>query len=417
MNFLHIHTTDIVGGAAISMYRLHQALQKKGQGSRILCGRKFSTDLDVKPIVPTKYGWFFNEVTDKLFNAIGLQAFGNLSSFALRALQKELDWAQIILLKNIHGHYLNLGALPWLSQRAPIIWRLADMWPFTGHCAYSYECERWLTGCGHCPHLREYPALPVDTTHFLWQRKKTLYSRLRGRLVIVSPSQWLLKLISRSPLLQEFPAVVIPSAVNLDIFRPGLRAAARETLGLRAEEKVVMFSAVNLHDERKGAPELLGVLERLARESARPLTVLTLGHHHFQGSLPASLRLVKIGFVSDDRFLALCYNAADVYLSLSRADNLPNTLIEAAACGLPVITLDRGGCAEAIDSGKSGYAVADSQEAGQRLVDLLKDDEKLGHFSRRAREVAQERFGMEAQGDAYIRVAGSLVSSPSSQTR
>ena len=71
------------------------------------------------------------------------------------------------------------------------------MWAFTGHVAYSYDCERWRHGCGSCPYLDEYPALSRDTTAALWRWKNAVYKH--SQLTIVAPSRWIERLASREP--------------------------------------------------------------------------------------------------------------------------------------------------------------------------------------------------------------------------
>lgn len=74
---------------------------------------------------------------------------------------------------------------------------MSDQWLFTGHCSYSYECERWKTVCGKCPHLSEYPALKHDRTALLWKLKQR-YQFSRSNLV--APSKWIYGLAQQSPL-------------------------------------------------------------------------------------------------------------------------------------------------------------------------------------------------------------------------
>ena len=120
-------------------------------------------------------------------------------------------------LYNTHGSYFSHTALPLLSRLRPVVWRLSDMWAFTGHVAYSYDCERWRHGCGSCPYLGEYPALSRDTTAALWRWKNAVYKR--SKLTIVAPSRWIERLASESPLLSRFPIVRIPNGIDLERFR------------------------------------------------------------------------------------------------------------------------------------------------------------------------------------------------------
>src|SRR3990172_6801419 len=56
-------------------------------------------------------------------------------------------------LHNLHGGYFDLRALPALTARVPAVLSLHDAWLLSGHCAHSFDCGRWETGCGECPAL------------------------------------------------------------------------------------------------------------------------------------------------------------------------------------------------------------------------------------------------------------------------
>ncbi len=410
INFLHINASDIRWGASIESFRLHQALLESGYASHTLCALKEHSGNDSSSILPGKFGYLPNALFGKFFNAFGLQSFGYPSSFFLRRSKLVNDWNDIIILRNLHWWYISIGILPFLSQKAPLIWRLPDMWAVTGHCAYSYECEKWETGCGKCPRLYDYPELFFDTTHFLWLRKQKIYQRLKDKLVFVSPSKWLKEIVEKSPLTCDFRCELIPTAVNLSVFKPGLTESARSIFGIGKSEKVIMLSSFKLNDQRKGARESWEVIKNLKEKVNFPLTVLVVGYRGEEFTKIAGVKIIKVGFTQDEKILAACYNAADVYLSLSKADNLPNTLVEASACGIPIVTLDSGGCREALVEGKSGYVVSNSKEAEEALRNILSNSQKQKEFSEEAREFALSNFSMEAQVKAYVVLATDLIS-------
>jgi len=409
LNFLHLNAYDIRGGAALAGYRFHKALQNDGCGSHFICAAKKSEDPSVSRIIPGRHGYVVNGLIGMCFNYAGLQAFGYPSSFFLRNSTWVNSWADVIVLRDLHWWYFSLGVLPQLALKVPLLWRLPDVWALTGHCCYPYDCDRWKNGCGQCPDLKQYPELLFDTTHFLWLRKQRIYRKLRDRLVFISPSRWLQKMIQDSPLAAGFRCERIPTAVDLNIFKPIPQHQAREALGIGPNEKVIMFSAVRLSDTRKGAKDIVGAVNGLQKKLNAPLLVLPLGHADYDFGFAPGIKVISQGFVSDEQRLAFCYSAADIYLSMSQADNLPNTHIEAVACGTPVVTLDKGGCRETLEPGRSGFAVADEQEAVEAMQQLLTDDGLRQDFSRKARRFAEQNFSMQAQVEAYVRLAKEMI--------
>ncbi len=256
----------------------------------------------------------------------------------------------VLHLHNLHGGYFDLRQLPRLSAATTTILTLHDAWLLSGHCAHSLGCGRWESGCGSCPALWIYPAVPRDATAFNWKRKRDAYAA--SALCIASPARWLADQVRRSMLM---PAVrelrVIPYGVNLDVFTPGDRAAARAELGLDPDRPAFLFFANSLRARSwKDSNAFRGALERLSPESpAARAQWIALGESRADEQVgPVSVR--HVGLESDDRRLRRWYYAADAYIHPALADTFPNMVLEALACGTPVIATAVGGIPEQVIS-------------------------------------------------------------------
>lgn len=169
-----------------------------------------------------------------------------------------------------------------------------------------------------------------------------------------------------------------------------------------------MFSSINLEDRRKGGD----LVERMVREIYKKISGLVLVVLGFRGErlrFPEGIRIINVGFVGEDRFLSVCYNASDVFLSLSRADNLPNTLVEASACGTSVVTLNSGGCKEIVENGYNGYVVDDLDDFIKATCRVLNDSKLRERFGLNGRELAVKNFSMEAQVSAYLKLVDAFL--------
>src|SRR5206468_11861629 len=129
----------------------------------------------------------------------------------------------------------------------PLVITMHDAWLLSGHCAHSFACERWQTGCGECPDLTIPPAIARDATAFNWKRKRDLYAR--SRFYVAAPSRWLIDKLARSILA---PAViesrVVPNGIDLEVFRPGDRATTRAKLDLPQDADVLLFTALSIRE-------------------------------------------------------------------------------------------------------------------------------------------------------------------------
>ena len=394
VNVLHISESDRAGGAARAAWKLHRDLRSRGHVSRMLVGRKQSADRDVRS-VKRGNGWrAADRLAGEALDRLGLQYVFYPSSFAV-ARDPWFRAADVVQLHNLHGSYFSYSALPLLSRRKPVVWLLHDMWAFTGHIAYSLDCERWRHGCGSCPYLHEYPALPRDTTAALWRWKRAVYAR--SRLTLVTPSRWLASLVRESPLLGRFPVRHIPYAVDTEAFAPGDRAAARRALDLPPERPIVLFVASDVADPRKG----FHALEQAVRGLGEPPLVVVAG----AGEVPSGIETRGLAELADGR-LADAYRAADVVALPSLADNFPNVAIEALACGRPVVARPAGGIGEAVRHLETGWLGADLA-AGLR--ELLADGELRERLGRTGREVAEREYGLSLQTDRYLELYAELA--------
>ena len=372
MNIVHFSTSDSEGGSARSARRIHEGLRKLGHDSHMLVGTRATTDAEVDTVHGGGLGRIADRVAEETTRRMGLQYLWYPSG------RRVLDhpWvrgAEAIQVYNTHGGYLSHRILPALARRAPLVWRLSDMWAVTGHCAYAGPCERWRTGCGACPDLATHPSLPLDTTRFLWRMKQRIYARARP--TIVAPSRWLEGIARASPLFAGLSIRRIPNGVDRTVFRAVPSAAAREVLGLPPDRPIVLFSAQVLDDNtRKGSADAIAACRALAGRAEFDLALVGIGGESWRSRVPQ--RVHTLGYIREDRLLAAAYAAADVTVAPSTVENLSNSILESLACGTPVVATDSGGIREAVRHGETGWVVAAHrpEALAEGIAALLGDD-------------------------------------------
>jgi glycosyltransferase involved in cell wall biosynthesis len=398
MNILHINHSDTHGGAAIAGYRLHQGLVAAGKTSHLLVDIVKSKSPQVNAIPRNRK---VEKTTTFLSSLLGINYINLSSSFGI-VNHPFYQAADILQFHNLHSGYFNYLAIPALTKDKPAVFTLHDMWGITGHCSYSYDCDRWKTGCGKCPYLDVYPAIKLDGSHVEWQLKKWAYANSNIKAVVTA-SRWLMDLLQQS-ILSHIPIHHIPYGLDLDVFEPLDRDACRQVLGIPLDKKVLIFGVPSLSDSRKGGDLVVKALQGLPDSLRKDTVLLVMGDG--EGKLVESIDMpvVSLGFISGDRLRAIAYSAADLTLFPTRADNLPLTLQESIACGVPVVSFKVGGVPEVIRPGQTGYlSLPDNVEDFRNgIIELLEDHEQRSQMARTCREIACQEYTLDQQAQRYI---------------
>jgi glycosyltransferase involved in cell wall biosynthesis len=430
MRILQVNTSDLGGGSQIVSGRLARGYRARGHESSLGVGFRYGEDPETFVIpndalrpplaraaarakqrlarVPVPYA-------AQAGDALALAAEPRRARSVLRGLEDfdfpgtaalfdAAPWQPDVLhLHNLHGGYFDLRCLPGLTAAVPTLVTMHDAWLLTGHCAHALRGERWRSGCHSCPDLDVYPAIRRDATHLNWRRKGAIYTR--SRLWVATAGRWLAERVPESILAQAAVEVrVIPQGADLRIYSPGDRAAARRELGIDADTFVALFAAnFTRGNPFKDVATIEGAVERVAAAIERPTLLLCVGE-----SLPdrvvgnATLRFVAP--VAPPERLVPYYRAADVYLHAAKAETFPNTVVEALACGTPVIATAVGGVPEQVEDGVTGRLVpaADAEAMAVATLEVAGDEPKLAAMGRAAADYARRELDFERTVDAYV---------------
>jgi len=418
MKVLHLWKSDSPqggGGGATSMYRLHCGLSKAGIDSQILCERKLTDSPDVQVIKYSKSAKFAEKVIKKFTSRLGLNDIYRISSFNLKNLQPILE-ADILHFHGIHGGFINYLALPGLTAGRPSVFTLCDMWPLTGHCAFSFDCDRWQIGCGHCPYPNAHPPVKRDATKLEWKLKDLAYSR--SQLTIVSKSKWLTQTARQSKLINRYPIHEIPNGIDTNVYQPLDQVYCRSQLDISLDKHVLMFAAVKLDDFRKGGDLLLKALEKLPQSLKKEIILLILGAGENIETEVTDMQVVHLGFIADDYHKAICYSAADLFLFPTRAETFGNVALESIACGTPVISFAVGGVPDIVRPGITGYLAQPENvdDFSQGILQLLEDKRLLSQLSQQGPRVVHQEFTLEDCAKKHIDLYHGLLQAPLKKT-
>lgn len=340
MNLLQVNAVPY-GSTGHIMFQLADIMEN--QGHQVRCTTGFTWKKSHRPDY-----WMTSNIFEKTLHTYLARITGRIgcfSSLATWRLLRKLDKFQpdLIHLHNLHGWFINLPMLFGYIKKhnIPVIWTLHDCWSFTGHCTYysMVGCEKWKTGCHHCPQHRIYPQSYLDHSKAMWNIKKNWFNGVQN-LTIVTPSQWLADQVKQS-FLQDYPVQVINNGIDLSIFKP---TEGDFRSKYNCENKFILLGVAFDWGERKGLDVFLELAKRL-EDSFQIVLVGT--NEELDKELPKNI--ISIHRTHDQIELAQIYTAADLFVNPTREDNYPTVNMESIACGTPVLTFRTGGSPEIPD--------------------------------------------------------------------
>jgi glycosyltransferase involved in cell wall biosynthesis len=405
-NILHINTRSSGGGAAIASYRLHEGLKQAGCDSKFMVGSySLSSDGQETELVPKdwKTRWLHH-----LLPLTGLNYLEYQGSFKIPK-SNFYQEADVVNLHNLHRDFFSYLSLPLLTSNKPAVWTLHDMWSFTGHCAYSFDCNRWEIGCGKCPYLDTYPAVRRDSTRWEWKLKQRTYAR--SNITVIVASKWLESKVRKSVLSKYFSIVQIPHGIDTDIFFPIDKKLCRIALNIPNDKIVLMFSAMSLSDHRKGSDLLIKIINGMPKSLKSNIVLLIMGEGGNAYSKLFDMEVLPLGYVSGDHLKAICYSAADLFLFPTRADIWSLVVQESMACGTPCISFDVGGVPDLVRPEITGLLAPPENISFFRklIIELVEDYEKRNKMSLKCREIVLKEYDIQIQAYRYLSIYEKLV--------
>ena len=365
MRVLIVNTSERTGGAAVAASRLMEALNNNGVKAKMLVRDKETDRLTVAAVPGQKWMQFYF-LWERFVVWLRLY-FNRKHLFEVDIANCGADVTQLPEFQEadvVHLHWINQGMLSLkgirkiLNTGKPVVWTMHDIWPATAICHLTLDCRNFETQCAHC-RLLPGNGSTNDLSTQIWKRKQQMLND--RQITFVTCSQWLAGEAQKSALLKGQRVVSIPNPIDTHIYTPKDKQQARQRVGLPTEGRIILFASQRVTNRNKGMGYLLEACRLLAEqypEKKEDITVAILGGHaeEIEGQLP--FRTCPLGYVNDEQRIVDIYNAANVFVLPSLSENLPNTIMEAMACGVPSVGFRIGGIPEEIDHQQNGY-VAD----------------------------------------------------------
>lgn len=414
MKIVHINTYDW-GGAANSCIRLHKGLSNIGVDSNIFLLYKTRKNIEksfafILPEIPsTRAGKVLRNLEiflgklNKISYLINRPQIFDIFTFpdspyriTGHSLYKNAD------IINLHWttRFLDYSSF-FEENNKTIIWTLHDMYPFTGGCHYSGDCNGFQYDCKNCPQLKG-TIRPDYASEMLKVKIKAFEKNKKLNLTIVSPSKWLLEQSRLSRLFRLFPHYHIPYSIEEQIYCMKDKIHSKNLLNIPSEKKMILFVSADISNKRKGYSYLKKALSFLKQKKDDYIICIVGGKKKQRGNI------YELGRINSEDLMGTVYSAADVFVIPSLEDNLPNTVLESLMCGTPVVGFPAGGIKDMVIHDVNGRLCEKIDSENLALeIEYVLNNENLFNRDHIAEE-ALKKYSLNVQGEKYFDLYKSL---------
>lgn len=319
--------------------------------------------------------------------------------------------ADLIHLHNFHGDYASIESLAHLVSRKKVVWTFHAFWGITGGCDHPKECQRYQHACGQCPQVGQWPVGAVDrTSEQLALKMKLLAS---APVHVVAPSQHLAAKVRESQVGRCWHVDYIPNGVEPARFTFARKhdPQFRASLGLDPKATTILVVNRNFKDPQKGHPM---VQEALAMLDGRSVQVVLAGQNSYWAAaqLPAGLPRLVAGYVTSREAMARWFEAADIFLFASPAENFPCVILEAMSAKCCVVATPTSGVVEQIEQRKTGFVAEEISglSLGLALREAMLSPKERRICGESAREKVEREFSQELMVARHLKLYSDVIS-------
>lgn len=383
MKILQVNNVYRIGSTGKIMYDIHQEILMQEMNSIVCYGRGVSCyDKDVYKISKELY----SKINHFWANLSGLMYGGCF--FSTRKLKKIIakEEPDIVHLQCINGYFLNIYKLiEWLKKkRIKTVLTLHAEFMYTGNCGHALECEKWKSGCGNCPRLKqETGSYFFDRTRESWNRMKKAFDGFNNDLLVVSVSPWVMERAKQSPILANKNHKVILNGLDTNIFKfYNTKTLERKYV---SNQKIIFHATPYFTDDKnhlKGGYYVIKLAKILTKENIK---FLIAGKFKNNMKLPSNITL--LGEIKSQIQLAKYYSMADITILTSKKETFSMITAESLCCGTPVIGFKAGGPEQiALKEYTEFVAYSDTKELKKVTLEFLSKNFSKEKISQKAIE-------------------------------
>lgn len=201
--------------------------------------------------------------------------------------------------------------------------------------------------------------------------------------------------------------VVLRNAVDTNKFKPLKNMEIRQKYGIKKNSILILF--VGYLDVFKGIFELIDAFFEVNKEN-NDLKVMIIGEGPQESKIKDKVSKLKLdtsiiftGKISSED-IPQYYQAADIFVLPSYTEGTPLAVIEAMACGLPIIASNVGGISEIVISNENGFIISPKniKELSSKLRVLVKNQSLRSKFSNKSLKIINSEFNIDKKVEKLI---------------
>ncbi len=374
MNIAYVNATCGYGSTGSICVDLADSLIEQGHRCTVFYGNGKS-DVPYSRKITSDFGTKLHGLLSRITGLQGYYSSGNTKRLIRQIKEEKFD---LVHLHNLHGNFINIPALLSFLKKnhIPTVITLHDCWFYTGKCTHYTEakCFRWTGKCGKCPQIKkDIPSFFLDRTKKMLKDKRKLYESFEN-LGIIAVSEWIAG-EARKSILKNNTIKTIYNWVDTNSFFP------------RKEIKKERFTVLGVSAKwSKNMPKLQDFI-KLSYELPDDVEIVLIGKMDDDIKLPKGMK--NIPYLNSVDELAKYYSGADVYVHLSREDSFGKVIVEAMACGTPVIVYNSTACPELVGKNCGFVAETGNVEEIREKILAIKETDKA-KFSQACIEKAKD---------------------------
>ena len=347
MNPKIIHITKtIYGGGGEYAQRVSKALENAGYDSKVI-----SLDEGIVPLEKGSAGVLspvYDRILTSVINRRSTAPFSSFLRISRFRPSKMISEGDIVHLHSITGFIGSQGLRSLIPKGANVCWTAHNPWTFTAGCVLYQGCDRYQSGCNACPILK----FPIRSLSKVEYQAKSAFIRDYNVRPIAN-SEWMASMIRSSPWFSNIKDIPIIKPIVQPCFHAGEKRRIDQNFS--SDDKVVIgLGARSLTDHYKGIKEFF---DNLPTDASWIKNVRFLLFGEGSLSLPPNLDVQLMGALRSCEAMADAYRSMDLYVSPTSMETFGMTLVEAQACGTPVLAFSTGATPEAVCPG-AGWLVS-----------------------------------------------------------